>query len=495
MRSVSFAAGEVMSESDAKLDEAIRLLHNRRWAEAIVCLEQVLRIEPRRVEALANLGMANAELGRLEAALEFYDQALKVDSSFVAAHYNRGNALRELRRLDDAVSAYDAALRVQPDLPEAWLNRGLALVKRGRIGEGIASYQQSLRLRPNSPEAVNNLGLALQYLGRLEEAIACFDASIGQRADWADPHCNRAQAFLLKGEFERGWPEYEWRWKLRGKSLPTRPMPIWDGSPLAGRSLLLRCEQGAGDTIQFIRYATKLKQAGAGKVVLEADRRLQQLLKSYPHVDEIISSAGEGNDCDLQVPLLSLPGLFRTNFRTIPTGTPYLHAEPQRIERWKSRLPQAKRRIGIAWQGNRDYPEDHLRSIPLAAFEPLAKLPQTTLVSLQVKEGTEQIAPLCERMPLWEAGPELDAEAAFVDTAAIMMSLDLIVTSDTSIGHLAGALGRPVWLALAYSPEWRWFRDRDDSPWYPTARLFRQSRPGDWMELFERIARELQAGE
>lgn len=484
-----------MSETDAKLDEAIRLLENARWDEAIVCLNQVLEVEPRRPEALANLGMAHAELGKLAAALPLYDAALRVDPRFIAAHYNRGNALRELRRYEEAVAAYDSALRFQPNFFSAWLNRGLSLVKLGRLGEGIASYQQALQLQPNSPEAVNNLGLALQYLGRLEEAIACFEAVVAQRPDWADPHCNLAQAWLLKGDFERGWPEYEWRWKLRGRSLPPREIPNGDGSSLDGRSILLRCEQGAGDAIEFVRYAAKLKQAGARKVVLEAPSRLHRLLGTCVPIDEMISPDDAATDCDLQIPLLSLPRLLRTNFRTIPNYMPYLDAEPVRVKRWQSRLPKSKRRIGIAWQGNRDYPEDHLRSVPLAAFEPLAKLPGTKLVSLQVKDGTDQIIPLRDRVPLWEAGPELDADAAFIDSAAIMMSLDLIVTSDTSIAHLAGALGRPVWIVLAYSPEWRWFRDRDDSPWYPTARLFRQSRSGDWSELFERIAQELQTGE
>ncbi len=233
--------------------------------------------------------------------------------------------------------------------------------------------------------------------------------------------------------------------------LPPRLMPRWDGSPLSGRSILLRSEQGAGDVIQFIRYGAKLKQAGAGRVALEIPNRLHWLLKSCAGIDLLISRTDDADGFELQAPLASLPGLFRTNFRTIPAAVSYLGAEPDRVERWRSRLPQARLRIGVAWQGNRDYPEDHLRSIPLAAFEPLACLPDTVLVSLQLGDGMDQIEPLRERVPLWQPGPDLDADAAFVDTAAIMMSLNLIVTADTSIAHLAGAgpagMDRPGLLA------------------------------------------------
>ncbi|MFL5342845.1 MAG: tetratricopeptide repeat protein, partial [Gemmataceae bacterium] len=432
---------------DELFQRANQLLSEGRCLEAIALYEQVREHWPNHAEAVSNIGVAHADLGRHVEAIVHYDTAIRLKPTAAEAYFNRGNSLKELGRLADALSSYDTALGLRPDLASAWVNRGLALVRLGRLADAVVSYRRALQLRPDRPEGLNNLGLALQHLGRVEQAIDHFDAALRARPDWPDARTNRAQALLLKGDFRRGWPEYEWRWRLPRCQLPPRPMPQWDGSPLAGRSILLRAEQGSGDTLQFVRYAELVKQAGAGRVTLEAPARLHPLLQTCAGIDNFTVRENLDESSDVQIPLLSLPGVLRTDFRTIPRRVPYLAAEPERIERWKARLPEAGLRVGIAWQGSPGYPEDHLRSISLAAFEQLAKWPGVRLVSLQIGDGAGQIEALRERVPVAELGADLDADGAFLDTAAVMMSLDLVVTSDTSIAHLAGALGRPTWVA------------------------------------------------
>jgi tetratricopeptide (TPR) repeat protein len=474
---------------DTIFDHGNDLLASGRAAEAMACYEQVLRVRPDAPELLGNLGVCCAELGRLDEALRWYDAALARQPQYPEALYNRGNALRELKRYSEALAVYETALRLNANFPEAWMNRGLALMRLGRAVDAVASYRETLRLRPGEPENINNLGLALQALGYVEDAIDHFSETIRKKPEHSAARCNRAQAWLLKGDFNRGWPEYEWRFRLPGRVLPQRDLPNWDGSPPEGRTILVRHEQGMGDTIQFVRYAALIAQRG-GRVVLECPARLHRLLAKVDGVERLIDRDDNAAGCNLQSPLLSLPRLFKTDFRNIPAEVPYLKVEPKLVKRWRAELPAGKC-VGICWKGNSDYPEDGFRSIPLSLFGALAEVPGIRLVSLQLGEGVEQIPAFRERYPLHELPPELDAGAAFVDTAAVMMSLGLVVTCDTSIAHLAGALGRPVWLALPLSSEWRWFRDRVTSPWYPTMRLFRQQEPGDWAEVFARMHEEL----
>jgi hypothetical protein len=307
----------------------------------------------------------------------------------------------------------------------------------------------------------------------------------------SEAHFGLAAALLLQGRFAEGWPEYEWR--LKGKDQPKRDLrsPAWDGSDLNGRSILLLTEQGMGDTLQFIRYAKIVKERG-GVVTLGCPEPLIRLLSSCPYLDRVASELSqEGFDCHAQ--LMSLPRLLGTTLETIPAEVPYLSADPSLIESWRQRLaayPGLK--IGINWQGNPKYAGDRQRSIPLAHYEPLARVSGVTLISLQMGFGTEQIAQVADRFQVVTLGDDVDHTAgAFMDTAAVMKCLDLIITSDTSTPHLAGALGVPVWMATPFSPDWRWFLSREDSPWYPTMRLFRQPSRGDWDSVFVRMAEDL----
>jgi hypothetical protein len=311
----------------------------------------------------------------------------------------------------------------------------------------------------------------------------------------AEAHVNRGIALLLKGDMEQGWPEYEWRMRSVewAAAVKTLPIPLWDGGLLRGRTILLRPEQGLGDTIQFIRYAPLVKQRG-GTVVFECPKALKQILAGCPGIDQVVEQglplpAG----VDVHAHLASLPALLGTTLSNIPATIPYLHADPALEASWREKLaanPGFK--IGIAWQGNPSYRGDGQRSVPLTRFATLAGLPGVRLFSLQKGKGCEQVQQVAGQFSVIDLGPRLDETAgAFMDTAAVMKNLDLVITSDTAIAHLAGALGVPVWVALAFIPDWRYLLERTDSPWYPTMRLFRQSTPGDWNGVFERIAAEV----
>lgn len=459
------------------------LLCQQRFDEAIACYEKSLQQQPEQPDALMNLGVAHAESNRWDEALKWYDAALKLRPGFAAAHFNRGNALRQLGRYAEALTAYEDALRSSPNFAEAWNNRGLTLMRLGRAVEASLSYRQALQFRPKYLEAMNNLGLASQQLGYVEDAIDMYTEVILAQPDFVRAHVNRAQAWLLKGDFRRGWPEYEWRRRLPEAALPPRDIPEWDGSAPRGKTILVRAEQGLGDTIQFLRYLPKIEEAG-GRVVLECPARLHLLLReSFESPIRLVEPGGDVSGCDFQVPMLSLPGIYKTDFRTIPKAKSYLKADGKRSRRWKPKLPKGHLRVGICWRGNPDYPDDGFRSFPLHVMAPLAEVEGVTLVSLQKGQAAEERADF----PLHRLPDDWDEEGAFVDTAAVMTGLDLIVTSDTAIAHLAGALGRPVWIALHLGADWRWFRDRDDSPWYPTARLFRQTGIGDWSDVFQRM--------
>jgi ADP-heptose:LPS heptosyltransferase len=297
---------------------------------------------------------------------------------------------------------------------------------------------------------------------------------------------------LQLGAFEEGWAEYEWRWRRPGHGPRRLPQPAWDGSDLAGKRLLIYCEQGLGDVLQFIRYAAVVQRAGAS-VVLECPGALVSLLRRCPGIDELVAETRPLPNFDVHAALLSLPHLLGTTLATVPAEVPYLAANPERVERWREELAGVDGfRIGIAWQGNPRHPRDRHRSFPLSQFEGLARQEGVRLISLQKGAGAEQAAALQGRFPVVDLPSEPDmAEAAFEDTAAIMQHLDLVISADTAIAHLAGALGVPVWVVLSAITDWRWLRGRDDSPWYPSMRLFRQKTLGDWEGVFERIAREV----
>lgn len=324
----------------------------------------------------------------------------------------------------------------------------------------------------------------------MEEALARFERSIQLKPDYADPHLNRSLVWLLMGRWKEGWDEYEWRWQLRTVRRRDFRQPQWDGSSLAGRTILLHAEQGLGDTLNFIRYAPLVKAQG-GRVLVVAPKPLLPLLAGCRGIDHLAAFGEPLPDFDVQVPLLTLPRLLGTRTDNVPADVPYLHVDPQRVQRWRLWLVAYQGfKVGIAWQGDRKHRSDRQRSAALTQFAPLAQVPGVQLFSLQKGAGTEQLAG-CP-FAVTDLGRWLDnAGGAFLDTAAVMRNLDLVICVDTALGHLAGGLGVPVWLALPFAPDWRWLCGRTDTPWYPTMRLFRQTHNGEWQSVFSDMAAEL----
>jgi hypothetical protein len=382
-------------------------------------------------------------------------------------------------------------VRLRPDYAEAHNNLGVALMELGELQAAMTADKEATRLDPSYAEAHNSLGVALSGLCRLDEAIAGYSEAIRLRPNYADAYLNRAFAWLLKGDFEQGWPEYEWRWRTPDFILPNFHQPQWDGGPLAGRTILLHAEQGLGDTLQFIRYVPLVRKRG-GKVIVQCPRMLRRIVaKSITGIEALTVPGETPPPFQVHCPLLSLPRLLGTTLATIPADVPYLKTEPELVKRWRRELaPVEGFKVGIVWQGSPQHKRDRFRSVPLTQFAPLAAVEGVRLVSLQKGPGSEQIAMLPEGFVAFDAGGKIDDWA---ETAAVAKNLDLVVTIDTALAHLAGALGVPVWVALPYAPDWRWLLGREDSPWYPTMRLFRQTEPRAWGPVFERMARECAA--
>ena len=390
-----------------------------------------------------------------------------------------------------AEAAFRRVLRSAPDDANAWCYLGMACHDQGRYEHAVAAYRRAIVLQPRFPIACNNMGNSLRQMRRLPEAVAAFEQAIALQPDYANAHTNLGVTWLLDGNFSAGWREYEWRTRSADAAAPAIGLPHWDGSSLDGRSIVLTCEQGLGDTVHFIRYAAVLEQKYECHVLAAVQA---PLLRGCAGVDQWLPRDRKPPGGDCFAPLLSLPGLLQQDAASFPATVPYLQADPVRVEHWRQRLSDLPGiRIGIAWQGNPRNGADRVRSMPLAAFAPLARLAGVTLLSLQQGPGAVQVREQHGRMAVATLGDAVDASGAFTDTAAVLMHLDLVVSADTAVAHVAGALGVPVWLALAQVGDWRWMLDRDDSPWYPGMRLFRQRERGRWSDVFEAMAGALLA--
>jgi tetratricopeptide (TPR) repeat protein len=477
----------------------LRLL--RRLEPALASYERAIAMHPMLAEALNGRGNVLQELGRHGAALESYERALAINPQMADAYNNRGGALQRLGRHAEAVGSLEQALALKPHFPEAFNNLGNALTELGRFEAALEKYDAALALRPRYAHALNSRANALRCLNRIPESLASFAQALEVAPDHAPGHANRAQVLLLAGDFERGWEEYEWRWRL-GNDRPAGrepPQPRWRGDQaLKGRTILLHAEQGLGDTIQFCRYAPLVAAAGA-TVILEVPRPLVALLRSLPGVSALISEGDPLPPFELHAPLMSLPFAFATRLESIPASIPYLRADPQRLRTWQDRLGARTRpRVGVVWSGGFRADQPGLwavnarRNVSLALLEPL-KHPGIEFYSLQKGEPAE--AELASLVSCGWPGPRLEDFTAelsdFADTAALIEQLDLVISVDTSTAHLAGALGKPVWILNRYDSCWRWLCDRSDSPWYPTARLYRQERPNEWGSVIERVRSDL----
>ena len=459
---------------------------------AIDYIQRAIRIRPTLAEAHYNLGIIQMAQGKPDVAAACYREALRLKPDYAEALNCLGIILKEQKNPQEAMACYRQALQLQPNLAPAHNNIGNLMMDQDRLEEATACYREALRINPNFFEAYNNLGNTLQRMGKQAEAVVSYDLAIRVKADYGEAHWNKSLALLVLGEFEEGWREYEWRWKSKTFKERSFRQPLWNGSPIPNGTILLHAEQGLGDTLQFIRYVPFVKER-IGRVLFECPKALLKLLADFEGIDQLVPVGSSMPSFDVQAPLLSLPGLLGTNLSNIPVKIPYLSAQPSLVEHWRqelSAMPGFK--IGIAWQGSAANLGDNRRSIPLTQFAPLARVPGVSLLSLQKGIGTEQIGQVADQFTVVDLGDRLDeANGPFMDTAAVMKNLDLVVTADTATAHLAGALGVPVWIALAYMADWRWLLERSDSPWYPSVRLFRQQRAGDWSEIFERMAVEV----
>jgi tetratricopeptide (TPR) repeat protein len=466
---------------------ALRVLD--RPAEALAAYDAALARDPDNAECLLARGNLFYTARRYGEALKDYDRTVALRPDFAEAHNNRGNALSELGRRADAIEAFDRALALKLDYAEAYNNRGNIRLELNRSDLALADYDRALALKPQDAGTLVNRGSALRHLNRRDDALASLDAAIALNPELAEAYWNRALACLSFGDFEQGWRDYEWRWRRNVKEMSPRDFaqPQWRGEDLSGRTVLLHAEQGFGDSIQFVRYLPMVLAKGA-KVVLEIPDDLKPLIA--PAHGVVMASRGEKlPPFDLHCPLMSLPLAFATTLATVPATVPYLRVPADRIEKWRARLPRTGApRIGLAWSGKPTHKNDHNRSIPLAQLAPLLTQSGFQFVSLQKEIRDADRKALQDVSSLLHLG---GAFADFADTAATIACLDLVIAVDTAVAHLAGAMGKPVWILLPAIGDWRWMTEREDSPWYPTAWLLRQPPMGDWANVIACLVREL----
>lgn len=464
-----------------------RLAQNR-LEDAIASYRKAVTIRPGFAEAHNNLANAYKELEKLEEALTCGRKALEIKPDFAEAQSNLGAILRDMGKPEEALPHCQKAIELAPDYPQAQNNLALALQDGGALEQAVTHFQKALSLLPAYPEAHSNLGIAQQVLGRLEEAQASYQNALDIDANCVEAYNNLGMLQLLRGDFENGWKNFAWQWQMKGATTIARdyPEPYWDGGDLKGKTLFVYPVQGFGDFIQFSRYIPLLKTKG-GRIIVEVPTRLHVLFSNLEGADGIISAAEQPGAFDVQARLLDLPGLFKTSPATIPERKD-LYLPPDLNEKWAGRLGDYKgKRVGLVWAGNPDHKNDHNRSIDPVLIKPLLGTEGAQFFSLQVGRDGEAREVFDSRVI--DLAPEL---ASFTETAAVMKNLDLIISIDSAPAHLAGALDRPVWTLLPFMPDWRWLLDRNDSPWYPSMRLFRQDAIGDWAGVIEKVKRALE---
>jgi len=513
---------------EANYNCGIALLGSSRAAEALERFDAALQARPDYPAALSHRGSVLLQLGRPAEALASYERALQLAPELTAAWIDTGRILRDAKRFEEALAAFERARASTPDHLDLLNDLGLVLRDLKRPVEALAAFDRALQLKPDFAEALSNRGLILQELDRFDEALAAYDRSLQLRPDLADTHANRGNALqelarhdealasyrraleikpgyeaiylneslsrLVSGDLSGGWPKYEWRWQNSAEAPPGRQFsePLWLGKePLAGKTILIYAEQGLGDTIQFCRYARPLAERGA-TVLLRVQPPLVPLLQGIDGVARLLSADETPPRFDVHCPLLSLPLAFETTLQTIPAGGAYVHPSgpgfAKQLEAWQARLGAKDRpRIGLVWSGNIHHKNDRNRSIPLQDFARTAS-EKARFVSLQNEIRAADAAVLKQRGDIEWFGAEL---IDFAETAALVAQLDLVISVDTSVAHLAAAMGKPVWLLLPLNPDWRWLLGREDSPWYETMRLFRQTRRGEWSDVLARIEQEI----
>ena len=484
---------KAISPSESEIKNLLEHYQNGRFSNAEKLATSITQKFPTHQFGWKILGAMLNQTGRLSESLAACKKSVQLEPQDAEALSNLGSTLKELGRLDEAEANYTQAIVLKPDFAEAHYNLGVTLEELGRLDESEANYTQAIVLKPDYAEAYVNLGAALLELGRLDESETKYKQAIKIKPDYADAFYNLSYPHLLRGSLEKGFKFYESRLRKTKRTVaPARANLIWNGEKsLNGKHFVIYEEQGLGDIIQFCRYLPLLEQKGA-KITFKVTPKLNALLQTMDSNSRLVTSLPEENKIDFETPLMSIPHLLNTSLETIPTTNPYLFADQEKIQTWGERISRDRFKVGICWQGSKSNRTDIGRSFPLSLFEGIARIPNVELISLHKGEGEAQMADI--DFDVNKLGHDFDAgQDAFLDTAAVMMNCNLIITSDTAIAHLAGAIGRPTWVALKQIPDWRWMLNRSDSPWYPMMTLYRQKFRGDWVDVFETIERDLRS--
>ena len=447
---------------------------------------------PGEFDALYTKALSAAAAKDFAHAIPLYDQAIAARPGGAEPYYKRANALKDSARLEEALASYDQAIERKPDYAYAFCNRGVVEQRLGLLPQALASLDRAIALEPTDAVAHYNRAMVLQDCSRWAEAAVSYDRAIALNPDFAAAQYNRALTLLFLGDFERGWAAFEWRWnnadRLAIGDMRSFPEPLWLGrEAIAGKRLLLHSEAGLGDTLQFCRYATQAAAQGA-TVLLEVQPSLVSLLTDLEGVSKVIPSGAALQPFDYHCPLMSLPLAFNTTLDTVPAAPSYLRNDASKVEHWRRRLgPRTRPRIGLTWSGNANQPIEPRRRIPLADWLPhLPSQFDYFCLQKQLREADREARDSSGRIVSFD-----DELPDFAATAALCECMDLIVSVDTSLAHLSGALGQRTWVLLSFVPDWRWLFDREDCPWYPGMRLYRQETAGDWSTVFARVAADL----
>lgn len=479
--------------AEAHFNLANALKEKRLFNDAIAAYRRALALRPTFPEAHNNLGNALVAQGRDDLAIAEYRGAISLRSTYAQAHYNLANSLCAIGEADAGIAAFRRALELEPNHADAANNLATALEDQHRLDDALALRRRVIQLRPDWPQGHINLSNLLQAFGEADEAIASAKRALELKPADAEGRMHIACALLCRGDLRAGFALYEARWETKDFTAKQGgfAQPLWDGSDPRGRRILLRDEQGLGDAIQFVRYAKVLTDHGA-TVIAQVKPPLRRLLENQCGLHQIFTPQVPLPTFDMHIPLMSLPHVMDTTLETIPCDVPYLMPDPQLAEHWHTRVRQqpGRLRVGLAWAGNPSHKLDRRRSLHLSALTELGKLPDITFYSLQKGPTAQQMQSVSFGPPFVDWTTEL---SDFADTAALIANLDLVIACDTAVAHLAGAMGKPVWVLLHYAPDWRWMRDRSDSPWYPSMRLFRQQEPGNWKTPVWEMIHELRS--
>ncbi len=479
-----------MSSTEILIKQAISFHQQGNLVDAEAVYKKVLNVDPNDFDALHMLGIINAQRGSFEEAEKFLRKALSVDPKVAPCFHNYGTVLAKLKRFKEAIESYNSAIRLAPNHAPIYSDRGNALYELKRYDEALAAYDKALALKPDFADAWIGRGNVFYSLNRDEEALACYDKAISLKKDFPEGNWNKSLLKLSLGEYEEGWQLYEWRSKNKRFTSAVRnfSQPPWLGNDsIVGKTILVHSEQGFGDTIQFYRYLSKLKTLGC-EIVFETQVPLAPLIKAQRDNCQIIGQGETLPSFDVHCPLLSLPLAFKTTLETIPAQVPYLFPPHEKLELWRTKLgTKSKPRIGLVWSGSLKFANDIRRSIPLELLLPIMSR-EAEWHSIQKDVRANDYGSLNSNLTFIDHAPSLND---FSDTAALIVEMDIVISVDTAVAHLAGALGKRVWILLPFHPDFRWLRDREDSPWYPTARLFRQTKDGEWESVIDRVSQEL----